>query len=114
MEELTVKKDFTNIYTQNSPHGYLKEMRKLQYRIPDYTKTLYLSLAEQLFDKLHRTVNVLDLGSSYGINPALMKYNLTMSQLDDFFLKDQVPTKEQTRQFFKNSPKKKYLKLLTN
>jgi len=105
MKELAVKKDFTDIYTQNSPYEYLKEMRKLQYRIPDSTKPLYLSLAEQLFDKLQRPINVLDLGSSYGINSALMKYNLTMSQLDDFFLKGKKPTKEQTRQFFKNMPK---------
>ncbi len=105
MRELTIKKDFTDIYTQNSPYEYLKEMRKLQYRIPDFTKPLYLSLAEQLFNKLHRPVNVLDLGSSYGINSALMKYNLTMSKLDDFFLKEKEPTKEETRQFFENLPK---------
>ncbi len=104
MRELTVKKDFTDIYTQNSPYEYLKEMRKLQYRIPDSTKTLYLTLAKQLFNKLHRPVNVLDLGSSYGINSALMKYNLTMSQLDEFFLKEKEPTKDQTRQFFMNLP----------
>lgn len=105
MDELAVKKDFTDIYTQNSPYEYLKEMRKLQYRIPDHTKPLYLSLAEQLFNKLNRPVNVLDLGSSYGINSALMKCNLTMSKLDDFFLKEKEPTKEETRKFFKNIPK---------
>ena len=104
MKELTIKKDFTNIYIQNSPYEYLKEMRKLQYRIPDSTKTLYLSLAKQLFNILHRPVNVLDLGSSYGINSALMKFNLTMSQLDEFFLKEKEPTKDQTRQFFMNLP----------
>ncbi|KEQ57446.1 hypothetical protein SCCGRSA3_00240 [Marine Group I thaumarchaeote SCGC RSA3] len=100
MEELTAKKDFTDIYTQESPYEYLKETRRLQYRIPDSTKPLYLSLAEQLYNKLHKPVNVLDLGSSYGINSALMKYNLTMSQLDDFFLKEKELTKEQARQFF--------------
>ena len=26
MNELKVKKNFTNIYTEDSPHGYLKEM----------------------------------------------------------------------------------------
>ncbi len=111
VEELAVKKDFTDIYTQNSPREYLKEMRKLHYRIPDSTKPLYLSLAEQLFNKLDRPINVLDLGSSYGINSALMKYDLTMSRLDDFFLKEKEPTKEETRIFFKNLPKKKFLDL---
>jgi hypothetical protein len=105
MDELAVKKDFTDIYTQNSPYEYLKEMRKLQYRIPDSTKPLFLSLAEQLFNKRRRPLNVLDLGSSYGINSALMKYNLTMSKLDDFFLKEKEPSKEQTRQFFEDLPK---------
>ena len=105
MKELAIKKDFTDIYTQNSPYEYLKEMKRLQYRIPDSTKPLYLSLAEQLFNKLQRPVNVLDLGSSYGINSALMKYNLTMSKLDDFFLKEKEPTTEETIQFFKNLSK---------
>ena len=49
------------------------------------------------------------MGSSYGINSALMKYNLTMSKLDDFFLKEKEPTKEETRQFFENLPKKDVL-----
>ena len=85
MEELVVKKDFTDIYTRKTPIEYLKEMKRLQYRIPDLTKPLYLSLAEQLHNKLQRPITILDLGSSYGINSALMIHNLTMSELDDFF-----------------------------
>lgn len=102
MEELAVKKDFTDIYTQDSPHAYLKEMQRLQYRIADLTKPLYLSIAEQLYGKLHRSLNVLDIGSSYGINSALMRNNLTMSQLGGFFLQENEPTNEQARQFFKD------------
>ncbi len=102
MEELAVKKDFTDIYTQKSPNEYLKEMKRLNYCIPDKTKPLYLSLAKQLYNKLSRTIRILDIGSSYGINSSLMKYNLNMSELSDFFLKE--PTKEQSRQFFDNLP----------
>lgn len=100
MEELVVKKDFTDIYTQKFPDSYLKEMKKLHYRIPDKTKPLYLSLAEQLIQKLSRPINILDIGSSYGINSALLKYNLEMSDLDDFFLQEENTTLEQTKQFF--------------
>lgn len=100
MKELVVKKDFTDIYMQKSPNEYLKEMKRLNYRIPDKTKPLYLSLAKQLYNKLSRTVKILDIGSSYGINSSLMKYDLKMSELNDFFLKE--PTKEQSRQFFDN------------
>ena len=102
MEELEVKKDFTNIYIQKSPNAYLKEMKRLDYRIPNETKPLYLSIAKQLYKKLSKKkINIIDIGSSYGINSALMKYNLTMSDLDDFFL-EQEPSIEQSKQFFEN------------
>lgn len=99
MEELKVKKDFTNIYTQKFPNSYLKEMKRLDYRIPDKTKPLYLSIAKQLYNKLSKKIKIIDIGSSYGINSALMKHNLTMSELDDFFLKEE-PSVEQSKQFF--------------
>ena len=105
MDELDVKKDFTDIYTQNSPYEYLNEMRNLHYRIPDFTKPLYESLAEQLYQNLNRPINILDLGSGYGINSALLTFDLTMSDLDNFFLKNEKPpTIEQTKQFFAQQP----------
>lgn len=106
MDELVVKKNFADIYTQKFPDDYLKEMKKLRYRIPDKTKPLYLSLAEQLIKKLSRPINILDIGSSYGINSALLKYDLEMSDLDDFFLQEDNTTLEQTRQFFEKIPSK--------
>lgn len=104
MEELAVKTDFTDIYTQKIPNDYLKEMQRLHYFIPDKTKPLYLSLAEQLYEKLSRPINILDIGSSYGINSALMKYDSDMSELNDFFLRENKPTPEQTKQFFESLP----------
>jgi len=104
MDELVVKKNFTDIYMQKFPDDYLEEMKRLHYRIPDKTKSLYLSLAEQLCKKLSRPINILDIGSSYGINSALMTYDLEMSDLDDFFLSDDSTNLEQTRKFFKKNP----------
>ena len=100
MNELKIKKDFTDIYTQDSPYGYLKEMDKLDYDISDSTKPLYNSIIKQLKETLSRPINVLDLGSSYGINSSLMKYNLTMSELNDFFLNGTEPTRKETKQFY--------------
>ena len=100
MDELKVKKKFTDIYTQDSPYEYLKEMDRLRYAISDSTKPLYNSIIEHLENTLSRPINVLDLGSSYGINSSLMKYNLTMSELNDFFLKGSEPTKKETKQFY--------------
>jgi len=100
MNELKIKTDFTDIYTQNSPYEYLKEMNRLEYFISDSTKPLYNTIIEQLEETLSRPVNVLDLGSSYGINSSLMKFNLTMSELSDFFLNGTEPTKKETKQFY--------------
>ncbi len=105
MDELDVKKKFTDIYTQNSPYQYLNEMRNLHYRIPDATKPLYKSLAKQLYQNLNRPINILDLGSGYGINSAILTFDLTMSDLDNFFLKNEKPpTIKQTKQFFAQQP----------
>ena len=100
MNELKVKKDFTDIYTQDSPRSYLKEMDRLQYGISDSTKLLYNTIIEELEGTISRPINVLDLGSSYGINSSLMKYDLTMSELNNFFLKGTEPTKKETKQFY--------------
>ena len=104
MEELEVKKDFSNIYTKESPDAYLEEMKRLQYRIPDKTKPLYLAIADKLCASLQRPVNILDIGSSYGINSALMKHGLEMSELDDFFLQENMPTRDDAKEFFSNLP----------
>ena len=102
MDELKIKKDFTDIYTQYSPYQYLKEMDRLEYSISDSTKPLYNSIIEELEETLSRPINVLDLGSSYGINSSLIKYDLTMSELNDFFLHGSEPTKKETKQFYEN------------
>ena len=83
---------------KNFPNSYLKEVKKLGCRITGKTKPLYLSIAKQLYNKLSKRINIIDIGSSYGINSALMKHDLTMSDLDDFFLKE--PSIEQSKQFF--------------
>ena len=100
MNELKVKTNFTNIYTQDSPYEYLKEMDRLEYSISDFTKPLYNTIIKQLKKTLSRSINILDLGSSYGINSALMKYDLTMLELNNFFLTGTKPTKKETVQFY--------------
>jgi hypothetical protein len=107
MEELTVKKDFTDIYTKKYPFSYLQEMKNLGYRIPDQTKPLYQHLAERMSNYLKRTLKILDLGSSYGINSALLNYELVMEELDDFFVDaNSAPSIKETQSFFDELPNK--------
>ena len=101
MNELKVKTNFTDIYTQDSPYEYLKEMDRLEYSISDSTKPLYNSIIKEIEKTLSRPINILDLGSSYGINSSLMKYDLTMLELNNFFLTGTKPTKKEIKQFYK-------------
>jgi len=107
MTELNLKKDFSEIYTQKSPVPYLMEMRRLEYRISDTTKFFYKYLGNRLYKDLNRPIQILDLGSSYGINSSLLISDIAMSVLDDFFLKsDKAYIKEEAIQFFRNLPKR--------
>ena len=105
MDELRVKKDFTEIYTKKSPSSYLQEMKNLGYRIPDQTKPLYQHLAERMSNYLMRPLKILDLGSSYGINSALLNYELVMDELDNFFVEGGQSIQE-CQSFFDDLPNK--------
>lgn len=107
MEELVVKKDFTDVYIQKYPAPYLAQMRDVDYRIPDQTKPLYKHLSERVCNHLKRPINVLDLGSSYGINSALLNHELIMSELDEFFIeKNPEPSLKEVQNFFEEMPAK--------
>lgn len=76
-----LKMDFSDLYTSNDPRNYFKYLGQLDYIIPH--------LAQPVFDQLIRArrelqdgpVTVLDLGCSYAINGALMKYALDYEAL---------------------------------
>jgi len=105
LEELIVKKDFTNIYTQKDPTPYLEEMKNLEYRIPDQTKPLYKHLAERIINYKKSPVKILDFGSSYGINSALLNHELILSELDEFFVENNPnPSIKSTQNFFDDLP----------
>ena len=84
MEELVVKKDFTNIYVQETPTPYLEEMSNLKYRIADQTKPLYTHIAERMINQQKTPIKILDIGSSYGINEAWINNGGTRRVLFEF------------------------------
>lgn len=81
-------------------------MKNVEYRIPDQTKPLYKHLTERMGNYLKRPINILDLGSSYGINSALLNFELIMSELDDFFIKNPKPSLKEVHDFFDELPNK--------
>ncbi len=77
------KANFDHVYIEKDPRQYFNYLGQLDYIIPH--------LAQPIFEQLIRAraalqggpVTVLDLGSSYGVNGALMKYALSYDALRD-------------------------------
>ncbi|EQB54383.1 hypothetical protein CGLO_05796 [Colletotrichum gloeosporioides Cg-14] len=83
----TRKADFNSIYNQPDPRAYFKALTPLQYQIPQQA----LPFVERILDvsspsKSDENVKprkVLDVCCSYGINAALLRYDLTLDALSD-------------------------------
>jgi SAM-dependent methyltransferase len=77
------KANMDHIYDQADPRAYFRELRKLDYAIPDHAKPIFQKLITHIRRQRDETVHVLDLGCSYGVNAALLKHDLSMSELYD-------------------------------
>ncbi len=81
------KATFDDVYHADTPHGYFREMDRLEYEIGEQAKPYFLAAIDHL-----RTSNqgklpprLLDLGCSYGVGSALVKYDCTYRELSSFF-----------------------------
>ncbi len=75
------KANFDSIYERADPREYFRVLSGLDYVIPDLAQPVFRNLISALRDSLSRSVKVLDLGCSYGINAALAKYPLDTRRL---------------------------------
>ncbi|MFS8103836.1 class I SAM-dependent methyltransferase [Lentzea alba] len=82
--DATGKVELDHIYTQPDPRAYFSSLRALEYQIPQLAKPYFATLIED-YRALRGvdTPTVLDIGSSYGINAALLRCDLTMDDLYD-------------------------------
>ena len=79
INEVKVNMDY--IYDQPDPRAYFRELCKLDYSIPDNAKPIFQKLIGHLREQRDDTIEVLDLGCSYGVNAAILKHDLTMEKL---------------------------------
>ena len=77
------KANMDHIYDQPDPRAYFRELNKLGYAIPGAAKPIFQKLIFRLRQRRDDTVRLLDLGCSYGVNAALLKHDLSMSELYD-------------------------------
>ncbi|MFB8028516.1 class I SAM-dependent methyltransferase [Streptomyces sp. NPDC056465] len=76
------KVSLDHIYTAADPRTYFQELRPLGYCVPQLAKPWFDKLIKEYRETERVPVpRVLDIGCSYGINAALLKYDATMDEL---------------------------------
>ena len=75
------KSDFSDLYTSKDPRNYFKYLGQLDYIIPNLAQPVFRQIIRERQELQDKPVTVLDLGCSYAINGALMKYALDYEAL---------------------------------
>jgi SAM-dependent methyltransferase len=78
-----VKADFNHIYRAKDPRSYFQVLGELGYVIPEIATPVLSRLVERLIRSKGRPVTILDVGCSYGVLAAMMRYGLGMRELRD-------------------------------
>jgi hypothetical protein len=81
------KATFDDVYHAATPHAYFGEMDRHQYEIGEEAKPYFRAAIEHLeaANQGHLPPRMLDLGCSYGVGSALVKYDCTYRELSAFF-----------------------------
>lgn len=75
------KVDLNRYYEASDPRSYYGGLGELDYIIPQVANPVFQQLVAARRALTKSTVKVLDLGASYGINGALLKYPITWDML---------------------------------
>jgi hypothetical protein len=78
-----INSDFHRIYKARDPRSYFKVSSQLGYTLPELAAPVLFQLVGQLIRQKGRPVTILDIGCSYGILAAIMRYGLNLKQLRD-------------------------------
>ncbi|MEO8651949.1 MAG: class I SAM-dependent methyltransferase [Hyphomicrobiaceae bacterium] len=81
VESLDVKANFDQIYIRPDPREYFRILHGLDYIIPDLALPIFRQITETLTELRGRPLRILDIGCSYGINAALLRYPMSMERL---------------------------------
>ncbi|MBZ4014297.1 class I SAM-dependent methyltransferase [Streptomyces purpurogeneiscleroticus] len=80
--DTTGKVSLDHIYTQPDPRAYFTVLRTLDYCVPQLAKPYFAKLLKEYREERRVAVpKVVDIGCSYGINAALLKYDVAMDEL---------------------------------
>jgi hypothetical protein len=76
------KATFDNVYNRPDPRPYYSTLGRLDYCIPEQARPVFRSVIDALREERGTDVpTVVDIGCSYGVNAALLKYDLSIETL---------------------------------
>ncbi len=75
------KANFDDIYLQDDPRGYFSVLGALDYIIPDVAAPIIRQILAARKCRYDTAATVLDIGCSYGINAAVLRYPLSFRRL---------------------------------
>ena len=80
-----------HIYNCKDPRLYFSTLRKFAYSIPDSASAVCRHLLENIRKQRRQdVVRIVDLGCSYGVNAALLRYGLSMDDLYRHWHREQL------------------------
>ena len=84
------KQDFAGIYNRPDARTYFQTLKRVDYAIPEVAKPIFRGLLGDLRARRNGggdggLLKVLDLGCSYGVNAAMLKYDFTMEGLYNYY-----------------------------
>lgn len=80
------KENFEDTYNRLDPRSYFQTLGALDYAIPERAAPVFLRVFDAFATNRKRdALTVLDIGCSYGINAAVLKYGRRMSELRDHY-----------------------------
>ncbi|MEZ6188514.1 MAG: hypothetical protein R3F62_26375 [Planctomycetota bacterium] len=115
-DENSAKADFDALYAAETPHAYMRAMLELDYRISERARPFFLAAVELLRARNGAAwpVQMLDVGCSYGVGAATLKYGCSFGELAEFFAgrapRAYGPCVEATRKWLEATPPRQELR----
>jgi SAM-dependent methyltransferase len=82
----TAKRSFDDVYNQSTPHRYLEEMSRIGYQIGEQARPYCAAVVDLLKEtNPGAPTRILDIGCSYGIGSAFVKYGCSFEELVSYF-----------------------------
>src|SRR5690606_27533696 len=108
----------SEIYTDRDPREYFRVLGQLDYIVPHVAQPVFEQLIRARAETQDEPVTVLDLGCSYGLNGALMKYALRYDALRERYTDPALKTMssdsllELDRHFYQAWPKNSKVRVI--